>query len=685
MTVLYEPDPGAPLEDQTFIALLSQRDLSFEVPINFVTLPGVSLAAACFGNRRYEDAAAAKCMSNLLATGFRRLDVDLYWDASRLVWSLCPVELELGSGSASSIAASTAAPQANATQNSVAAGSSTSAPAVTAGALQLRDGLLKHLGSASAAVVDALRLREESSEASLVISGPSVFSASSLPTVSTTSTLTSNITTTTDSGGSSSTSGDSPSPTSSDSDSTLIDVGPYRCTKTMKLSLFAGVMQEHLSGTEDTLNATTKVIIFNLHAAVPASDPTGSARQPDTIDMPQGEHLLSSVLATNISRYMYTPDDLLTQRSNLNSSNSWYQSTRSGDPDSAYFTVQRTGNIYSTPDGWPSEEFVEVQKAKRLVAGFGRTDPQMAEYNFSADASMIFPSDYISVVQNVSIASNGTVTDGCFYNDEQVSLKTVNSSWAVANDLKPNVSEATDVDSQLEAIRTAAFNLTNCGMSPILNQTLGNKTADENYAYYQQFILGNIWTWAPGQPLNASSKSSKSTDSDFANRCAVLNATSGLWQTEDCAASHYASCRVNFQPYQWTISGNDANYDRVGSACPARSVFTTPQTALENTYLLAAWRQFRADNRKSDSLLFINLNDLDVDTCWVVGQNATCPYVERDQNSQRTVIVPIVAAIIVFVLFVLTIFVKCASNRQYTRRKQRRGYDLLEDQEGVPS
>ena len=48
---------------------------------------------ACFGNQLYEDASAAKCFSNLLAVGFRRFELDVYWDVTRRVWSLCPVEL----------------------------------------------------------------------------------------------------------------------------------------------------------------------------------------------------------------------------------------------------------------------------------------------------------------------------------------------------------------------------------------------------------------------------------------------------------------------------------------------------------------------------------------------------------------------------------------------------------------
>ena len=63
------------------------------VPINFVTDPGVSLRAACFYENRYEDDNAGNCVSNLLAAGFRRFELDLYWDQGRSVWSFCPVSI----------------------------------------------------------------------------------------------------------------------------------------------------------------------------------------------------------------------------------------------------------------------------------------------------------------------------------------------------------------------------------------------------------------------------------------------------------------------------------------------------------------------------------------------------------------------------------------------------------------
>lgn len=73
----YSPDPVILPKPPYDTVFLSQRDLSLPVPVNFVTVPGVSISQACFGLKIFEDVAFAKCMSNLLASGFRRLELDL--------------------------------------------------------------------------------------------------------------------------------------------------------------------------------------------------------------------------------------------------------------------------------------------------------------------------------------------------------------------------------------------------------------------------------------------------------------------------------------------------------------------------------------------------------------------------------------------------------------------------------
>jgi len=77
MSDAYDPDEGATPSLTYSEVLLSQRDVSLSLPINFVTDPGVSLSAACFGNGVFEEGRLGKCFSNLISVGFRRFELDL--------------------------------------------------------------------------------------------------------------------------------------------------------------------------------------------------------------------------------------------------------------------------------------------------------------------------------------------------------------------------------------------------------------------------------------------------------------------------------------------------------------------------------------------------------------------------------------------------------------------------------
>ncbi|RHZ71977.1 hypothetical protein CDV55_108848 [Aspergillus turcosus] len=87
-------DPDASLVNSTWVAvLLSERDVAGQIPINFVTVPAVSLTAACFGKNVYDGNSAQKCISNLLVIGYQRFLVDIYWSVEQRKWTFCPVAI----------------------------------------------------------------------------------------------------------------------------------------------------------------------------------------------------------------------------------------------------------------------------------------------------------------------------------------------------------------------------------------------------------------------------------------------------------------------------------------------------------------------------------------------------------------------------------------------------------------
>lgn len=418
--------------------------------------------------------------------------------------------------------------------------------------------------------------------------------------------------------------------------------------------------------------------MLNLHAAASASDPSGPAQAPDDNNLPQGDTLLSAELARNASAYLYTPSDLLSQRDDLNRSGSWFALYGASHPLSSYFDIEHNGNTQSSLDGWPSESFVELPGVStRLTVGFGRIDPQMSDYNSSGDSSTIFAPGYLKTNIDITYSSAGHIATGCLFNALETNLADVNSSWAVAA-LGSGLSVNTET---LSIYLDQARNLTACGISPILNATLGNSSAEEAFQPYLAFVQSTVWSWMPGQPVNTTRRADLS---DF--HCAALNSTSGNWRALDCGESRHGACRVGTQPYEWVISDAEVPYDRMDLACDNDQTFDVPRTALENSYLVSAWRRYQVANSDEDldALLWLNFNDLDTNSCWVLGQNTTCPYSGPGEQQSRRITVPVVAGVIVFVLTALTILVKCAGNRQTSNRRRRRGEDGW-DYEGVPS
>jgi hypothetical protein len=412
-------------------------------------------------------------------------------------------------------------------------------------------------------------------------------------------------------------------------------------------------------------------LTLNLHVAATPSDPSGSPPQPDDQSLPQGSTLLSTIITNNASAYLYTPSDLLSQRAALNYSASWFTVLPTSQPDTAYFDFFQNGSTMSTTDGWPSESVVELTYARRMLVGYGEIDPQLAHYNFSGDAKTIFPANYMASNHNVPATTAGD----CFFQPGVTELARINSSWAISSLGDGGIIPTDEIPTYIDQAR----NTTNCGISPILNATLGNASAGEHLEPYLAFVGGSYWSWDVNEP--ASSPGDGETDDDD---CAVLDAISGRWQAIDCGQSHYGACRVGNAPYEWRISSSDAPYARIGAACDPKQTFDAPRTALESSYLLHAWRSHRSRDEGVDKLLWLNFNDLDVSTCWVRGENSTCPYGGAPQQQARRIAVPVAGAIIVFALTALTILVKCAGHRRSSKRRSRRG-DGGWDYEGVPS
>jgi hypothetical protein len=603
----------------------------------------------------YEDGAAQRCFSNLLATGFRRFVIDLYWDDGRRVWSLCPVQ----------IPRSTTDPDASVSSTELISKSSVTVSSVqlTARAIDSWPTELPDLLSNDSSSAGHLEIRQESAS----------FTRSSSPTTSVRTSTGSVV------------AGNSASPLNGTSTARptvaisplngLIQVGEYSCTNSIDLPVPAAVLAEYLASSANTLEAIMTYLDLNLHIA--ASPLNSSPQTLNSSSLPAPRELISNLLNVNLSSYLYTPTLLREDRANLNAS--WFSGAN--DIQSVYFnTTKNAKGELTTDNGWPSESVVELRRAYRLLASYGQIDPQLNGYNFSGDESVIFPQNAFLDNRQIQYSQSGNINQGCFFDSSVTSILGQNNSWAISSQLLvPSTASAFD-----NATIPSISNLTSCGISPLLNQTLLNTTADINAHPYQQFAYSSIWTWAPGEPRNVSSSESNAATL----KCAAMDASqNGRWHVADCSERRYAACRVNNEPYTWKFSSGKGTYSTSADLCASDQTFSVPLTALENAHLLSTIQSHRSTSEDKDSTIWVNFNSLDVAGCWVTGINTSCPYQSNTVDvHNRAVIVPTVGGIIIIIIAALTVFIKCAANRQNTRRKKRRrragdGWDY----EGVPS
>jgi len=637
------------------------------VPINFVTDPGVSLRAACFYENRYEDDNAGNCVSNLLAAGFRRFELDLYWDQGRSVWSFCPVSIPAWIQNVDPLSTVTVFPGPTSASNF----SQSTSPATLSNFSQSTSPATLSAQNSPSSSPNLLARQQTTAAPTLTNPTPTSSTESSLgqvlPSVSAIP--------------------DTPN-------SPLVALGPYVCTTSINLSAFTSLLLDYIQKTENTLGAHLLYLILNLHAAASEQDPGAPASQPSSL--PQGPDLLGAQFAENLTDYIYTEFELFSDRINLNES--WYNiQNELYRPVEGYYEMSRTPNgILTTEDGWPSEAYVEFANSKRLLIGWGTVDPQMSGYNFSGDAGTIFNENFIQDLQtDVTATEDGVLRNGCFMNNSTDDLAQVNSSWAVQSNLS-RFDYPTAASADLIPLLNLTTSLTNCGISPHLNSTLLSTSAHQNSTPYTLFSASTIWSWAPNSPQNASTTpSSPSSDSEIF-RCAITTRTDsdnpypGRWIVDDCSAKRYAACRLRNKPYTWTLADVAVSYSFADENCPEDYDFAAPRTALENAYLTLAMRRSGRDFDGHGA--WVDFNSLDVEGCWTMGgPNATCPYKEavgkENELNRREILVPTIAAIIVLITFGLTIFVKCVGNRSSKRRVRRRtktaGNGFV--YEGVPS
>jgi hypothetical protein len=602
-------------------------------------MPTVSLRQACFSSNQYEHNAFQKCFSNLLGVGFRRFAVDVYWDALQSSWSLCPVE-QPGTGD-------------DEPNDSVSTSYGSLVVAST-------DTISATIPESSAVRLNSLGFerRQDASQATTTADSSSVVSSSSTLSASSSTSVGARPTVIT---------------FPSTNGPPLQQIGRYNCTALMRMDLLTGILRNFIDATSTTTGASILLLTLDVHAASSLSNPNAPSPELSQSQLPTSSSLLSGVVEGNLSSVTYTPPQLQGQRGNLNTS--WYNVEWANRPARGYYDVLNNSHNEYTLDGWPTEAFIEFQQFYRLGIGYGTIDPQMRLYNYGPDLDFIFPPGTFTNSQATNFASDGRISSGCLFDASDTGVTSVrNSSWAVTTAPSLDISANPDLMLPLPAVT----NITSCGMSALLNESLGGTTADKNPLPYAAYVHSTLWTWAPGEPKNDTSPADQS-----GNRCAVMTTTPypGRWRVTDCTDRFRVACRRPGEIYNWQISSDTSDYYNAASACRAPYQFDVPHTPLENAHLLAA---LRGSDRAED--VYIDLNAINIPECWVSGLNGTCPYLSTSDNDRvRIVVVPTVAAVIIFVLAALTFFVKCGANRRENKRGRRRRLVDGWEYEGVPS
>jgi hypothetical protein len=475
------------------------------------------------------------------------------------------------------------------------------------------------------------------------------------------------------------------------SGNTVYELGQYRCSDDLDPWTLAEVLVGYFEDTNSQLTVYTSYLVLNLHVAASESTPDEPPPKITGGDLPKGSERVGALLGHALGDLIYSPAQLASDRANLN--DSWYRVEQSYMPITEYFTVnENEAGIQSTPDGWPSSKYIQLANRDRVLIEYGTIDPQLADYDLTADSDSIYPPGYLTGTKgtstNVSATTNGTLASGCRYELGATDVAQANSSWAVSSAIP--VPDDLSADASMAALSSVISGMTACGLTPMLNDTILGSTADTEIEHYRNISLSASWAWATGEPHDANYAGGDG-DPKY-DRCAIMDLTlDGHWRSTNCTEERRGACRIGNSPFSWVLSDKPAYFSNVSETCPEGSSFAVPRTGLENKYLyeqLLALPKAKIDPASSNAQLrevYVSFNSIDVTSCWVSGgYGAACPYASDPQQiERRTVLVAAVAGIIILVIAALTFFVKCNANR----RNSRRGKRVIEgwEYEGVPS
>lgn len=245
-----------------------------------------------------------------------------------------------------------------------------------------------------------------------------------------------------------------------------------------------------------------------------------------------------------------------------------------------------------------------------------------------------------------------------------------------------------------------------CGYSPIINHPI-NDAKD-----LAPYVDVSLWSWAPFQPsasksdllasgsftglLTSYSKkrdlasnenttahqasiTSNAQQDQFINRCAVV--TKAGWVATSCLNKFHSLCRDKSNKTDIRLTSEKSDYinapDKCGDIGDGDFVIFTPTTPVEQ---LVAMERIPP----GEPALWIDLNSLSSENCWVVGIYTNCPYqVVISKRVFAEMIIPssIMASVLFLMIFAFQFDRQPVLNN---RRSWRKAYMAIEDPDGKP-
>lgn len=417
--------------------------------------------------------------------------------------------------------------------------------------------------------------------------------------------------------------------------------GNHYCQRNFTLDDILLQMSEYIKATDTDISVNVMLMRLYLYPL--------DHSKPDH----QVAQNISSKLISYLDNRIYTPIDL--------------RSDRDGG--------HTFGVSGKSEKGYPTAHRFLLEMKKRIMVSATYMNLDRDAYDLRQDEATIFEidknssgPDYMNSDES-NDAGMSYVTDDtpkmCHSNSTEY-LSTINSTtiktWRTLLDTKDNPFTTAEIRDYVQ-----------CGFSPVINT--GLTTMKE----LVEPVDASIWTWSLEQPTwkHSHNKTNKE-DGPVAWKCAVLD-TDG-WKVANCYEKYKPLCRVSNMAYNWHIGHNEENYFEAIESCMGQDYFSIPRTALQNKAAMV---------ELNDSLpVWIDLNSISVDNCWVTGgPYASCPY-HPVSNNRNEVVKLSMAAMVAFLLVVLILLLKL--DKVPFKKHQYRWRRLVnkaaeEEYEGVPA